>query len=71
MSDVSFVRVNGTSSGPIAINLKCGAYVGCTNIQLQLVHIIPAVKTKTVVASCVNAHGTAVDTFPNVTAAQA
>ncbi|KAM7490125.1 hypothetical protein LguiA_033046 [Lonicera macranthoides] len=63
VSNVAFRQVQGSSASKIAINLGCSTNVGCTNITLEHVHI----NGEGLFASCTNAHGTAVDTSPQVT----
>ncbi|XP_026444588.1 probable polygalacturonase At3g15720 [Papaver somniferum] len=64
ISDVTFSGINGTSTNDIVINLNCSAVVPCTNIIMKNINIQ---STKSIASSnCVNARGTATETYPNV-----
>ncbi|CAN0872887.1 Probable polygalacturonase At3g15720 [Linum grandiflorum] len=66
ISDVSYTRIYGTSSDPIAINLGCSQLRGCANIQLAHINITSAHPPTITSSKCVNAHGGSIDTTPKV-----
>ncbi|GLT71721.1 hypothetical protein SLA2020_437190 [Shorea laevis] len=57
ISDVRFVRIQGTSSNEEAIQLHCSQTVGCTNIFLEDIKIESNVGKEPAYSSCTNAHG--------------
>ena len=66
VSDVSYDEVQGTSTTKNAINLSCSQSKPCTNIQLNRINIISAVQEFETSSYCLNAHGTAGISVPNV-----
>lgn len=39
ISDVKFSNIRGTSTGPVAVNLQCGAGYPCENINIQEINV--------------------------------
>ncbi|CBI36307.3 unnamed protein product, partial [Vitis vinifera] len=66
ISDVSFTGFLGTSATDNAIKLSCSETVGCTNISLDYINIKLASGNGNTYSSCINAHGTAHNTFPSL-----
>ncbi|XP_010654779.1 probable polygalacturonase At3g15720 [Vitis vinifera] len=66
VSDISYAGVQGTSMTKTAINLRCSQSMACTNIELKRINIT-SVGQKFVTSSfCLNAHGRASRSIPNL-----
>ncbi|KAF1892351.1 hypothetical protein Lal_00010816 [Lupinus albus] len=65
LSDITYKNVRGTSDTEDAIQLICDKNVGCTNIVLERIHIIPSNGGKTH-STCQNAHGKFSSSMPSV-----
>ncbi|XVF24804.1 hypothetical protein REPUB_Repub13aG0159300 [Reevesia pubescens] len=66
LSSITFTGFCGTSMSEEAIKLSCSENVGCTNILLDHINITSAVRGNIVHSSCINAHGTYIDSIPKV-----
>lgn len=64
VSQVSYIGIQGTSSGPEAITFNCSS-VGCRGITLENINIKSSNGGQTYV-SCANAHGTYRNSNPRV-----
>lgn len=66
VSDISYTGVQGTSMTKTAINLRCSQSMACTNIELNRINIT-SVGQKFITSSfCLNAHGRASRSIPNL-----
>lgn len=66
VSDISYTGVQGTSMTKTAINLRCSQSMACTNIELNGINIT-SVGQKFITSSfCLNAHGRASRSIPNL-----
>lgn len=66
ISDVSYTRISGTSSGDLVISLLCGNSSSCNNIVLDDVHIKTSDPTKKAYVHCLNVKGRASNVQPSV-----
>ncbi|CAN1819640.1 Probable polygalacturonase At3g15720 [Linum perenne] len=66
ISDVSYTRVHGTSSVPIAINFECSQVNGCHDIQLAHINITSSHPPARTSSKCYNVHGKVMDSIPRV-----
>ena len=57
VSDVSYTRIIGTSSGDEVMSLNCGTESSWNNIVLDDVHLKTSDPTKTTFVHCVNFNG--------------
>uniref|UniRef100_A0A7N0TDY5 endo-polygalacturonase n=1 Tax=Kalanchoe fedtschenkoi TaxID=63787 RepID=A0A7N0TDY5_KALFE len=64
ISNVVYNSISGTSSSKIAINLNCSRFVACTKIYMKSIHLVSAIRGKSVYSSCTNAHGRASQVVP-------
>ncbi|KAL9279744.1 putative polygalacturonase [Arabidopsis thaliana] len=57
VSDVRYARIRGSSASDQDITLNCDADLGCSDIVMDNVNMVPATFGHKVFASCKNAHG--------------